>query len=501
MGLRTIVLKIYRPSRSKREILDEAIRSYNMAFRFLLERAYEQLEYIQEKYAADRRIINSNELSKWVGKELSDQLNAYDVQPFKDSLKMELGMTLAGYFNLKAIRPETGFPLLDSNAGIENRKPRPVFFCRYDTKRSYCLLYDREKDRYYAKLYLMNRSKSRSAAASNDGQGKLTYIHRQEDFLESRRKKETFIVVPLAFGKYQEQFLQKALEKPEILRTAKLDVRNGEFYLSVSIDIGEAEKVKTDTFLGVARGLKNDLNFTVVDANGQLLVSEAICRNKNMHGSGSAHISELHRAANRIVELAKKNKSQVIMQNLFEKGDRINWIDDDGSDRQPSYKCGIYNELIKLLDYKLPEHGLPAPVKVSSVDIFYRCHSCGCNSRRNRLTRDMFICTVCGETMEVEKLGSLNLAKKLIDYNNSTIKIKVSRTSGGVWFTNSLLELDYFVPYDENPPEKLREELKSIISDIKNSIKAPEDKNMSRKLSIIKKFESKKNFMSLIEFV
>lgn len=498
MGLRTIVLKLHKPGKSKRKILDEAILNYNKAYQYLLARAYLDLEEIEEKFKGGQGLYNAGALSKWVSKEISMELNKYDVQPFKDSLKLELGMTLASYLRLKVVKDKVGFP----NEGlIDSGKLRPIYFCRYDIKRSYCLLYDSKKNRYFAKLYLMNCTNAKLVNAQDYKRGKLAYVHNDNRLLERDKKKETFIIVPLSFGKYQEEFLRGALDKPESLRTAKLIRKRSGYYLAVSIDTGKTESVKTDTFLGVARGLKNRLNYTIVDLKGHILNSGPVLHQTVICNEYPIPSNELHKAANSIVNIALKNKSQVILQNLIEKGDGINRVDGDKTDYQPEYKRSTYIQLTKLLEYKLPEKGLPSPVKVSSVDIFYSCHACGFNSRRNRLTKDIFICTNCGAAMEIDNLGSLNLARKLINYSYSTIKIKVFKTPEGAWFTNKLLGLNYFIPNTEDQLQKLKEEIQRIVEGIKNSIKDSNRKGLGKKISIIKKFDSSEDFINLIEFV
>ncbi|MCX7710571.1 MAG: transposase [Clostridia bacterium] len=515
MGLRTIVLKLHKPSAGKEKILDRAMLNYNLAFDYLLKEASGSIGEILPDTPGNRTKYNAMTLSKWVRGDLNERLNQYSVQPFKDSLKLDIGMTLASYLKLKEIKPEIGFPggsgLLEMEAipgntdlhAVLNRfeKLRPIYFCRYDLKRSYCLLYDPEKKRYYAKLYLMNGSTARSVSGHQRESGPLTYVHKDKGMLEKRRKKEAFILVPLSFGKSQEKVLTEALERPESLRTAKLIRKNGEYYLAVSVDIGEAESIITDTFIGVSRGLKHPLNYSVVNGAGEVMDSGAINLNNHMDPPSRIPLNALHETANEIVRIAFEKKAQVIMQNLAEKGDRISWMDQDQINHQPVFKCHDYNRLADLLEYKLPGKGLPPPVRVSSVDVFYTCPRCGLNSRKNRFTRDIFICTLCGMSMEVENLGSMNIARKLISYNSSSIRIKVAKTPEGVQFTNGILGLELFSPYTENQLEKLKNEIKRIVENVENTVNNSRGKELARKISIVKKLSSSENFMDLIEYI
>ncbi|MFT4144324.1 MAG: zinc ribbon domain-containing protein [Mobilitalea sp.] len=487
INMKTITLKLYQPSKVKQEILDEAILHYNQAYYHLLNRAQLDLESIKKNFSNKNGAFRGAAISKWVDKDLNKELNQYQVQPFKDSLKLDFGMTLAGYFNISLFNSNVAFPA--SNHTESNRKPRPVYFCRYDSKRNYCLLYDQVKDKYYVKLYLMNYSHARLAAERTDS--KLHYIHRDNKLLERERDKETFLILPLSFGKYQEQFLKQAKAEPDIIKTAKLFKKDKEYYLAISIDTTAKEFLPTDTFLGVSRGLKNKLNYTVVDKEGHCLAAGAVVEQDGP--------SELHIAANHIVNIAKKYKAQVILQNLSHGSDYIVWRE-ERKVSAPVYQYRLYQKLKTILDYKLKEQGLPAPIKVSSIDLFHRCTECGMSSRQNRFSKERFLCTKCGFTMEIDALGSLNLSRKLIHYKKSKIKIKVFETAEGILFTNKLMGLHYFASHSESVLEGLSQELQRIADDINdNSMQSIQVLRLKR--SIRYKLKDDRGLLDCIQFI
>ncbi len=479
--MKTITLKLYQPSKVKQEILDEAILHYNQAYDYLLGRAQYDLESIKKNFINKNGTYLGASISKWVDKNLNKELNQYQVQPFKDSLKLDLGMTLAGFLNLSLMKSMVAYP--DSN------RPRPIYFCRYDNKRNYCLLYDQLKDKYYVKLYLMNYSHARLAAGR--GESKLYYIHKDNTPLERERKKETFLILPLSFGKYQEQFLKQAKSEPNVLKTAKLFKRGKEYYLAISIENKAKEHLPTDTFMGVSRGLTNKLNYTVVDKEGHCLAAGAVVEQDSPN--------ELHIAANHIVNIAKKYKAQVIMQNLSRGSDSIVWREDSNVSA-PAYQYGLYHKLKIILEYKLREQGLPAPIKVSSIDVFQRCPDCGMSSRQNRFSKGRFLCTRCGFTMEADALGSLNLSRKLIRYQKSKIKIKICETAEGILFTNKLIGLHYFATHSKFVLEELREELQRIIDDVDDN-SMQNTKVLRLKRSIQYKLKDNRELIDSIEFL
>ncbi len=506
MGLRTIVLKIYKPGREKKRILDEAIYNYSEAFRFLMDRARREIDVIGGNYRLASGPYRAGALMKWVDRDLSEELDRFKVQPFKDSLKFELGMVLAGYLNLKETGADARIPRAGGSA------ERPVYFCRYDTRRSYCLLYDREKNRYWAKLYLMNKDAARTTDIKTYGGNRLEYVCEGSGTFKSNRRKVNYIIVPLSFGKYQERFLRDALIDPKILRTARLMKRGKDYYLAVSIDSGKEEALAAETYIGVVRGLDNGLVYTTVDKNGDIIGSGPIPGSVGPDGKAAslhelhkaASLHELHKAANYITEIAQKNRSQVIVQNLVKMGDEIRWSGISGNECRPVYDRRTYIRLAELLDYKLEGMGLPSPVRVSSSDIFYRCFDCGFYSKKNRFGRDMFICTKCGATMGIEELGSLNLARKLIRYGKSRIRVTAAVTPGGTRFTSKLIGLDCFIPHNENQPEVLRQEIQRLIEDMRQSRKAGEmlrGNEYKRRSSLLKKFGRSADCMDLIEFI
>lgn len=490
MGLRTIHLKIHNPSSLKKNIINQAFLNYNYAYNFLLRKAFEDINNIEANYKSPKGTYSTLGLSKWVDKDLSAKLNDFDVQPFKDSLKLDIGMTLASYFVQKKTNPAMPFPTIKAEYINMKDKLRPIYFCRYDTKRSFCLLYDYVNDKFFAKLFLMNIKNAKERKSQEFCRG-LRYISKDSREVKAL-KKETFLVLPLSFGSWQKSMLVQAIEKPDILRTAHLILKNNQYYLSLSIDLPEEQKIETKTFLGVCRGIESAVNYSIVNSAGDMLLN--CCLNCKSTVSESELKNDINKLANKIVDIAVENKAIVILQNLTGKGDKLSW-NDNGKLIRPVFGCKLYNNLVRILEYKLPQKGLPAPAKVSSVDIFHRCSVCGCNTKKNRFSKDMFICTTCGLSSNLDSLGSYNLATKLIKYETNPIKLKRRITLDGIYLHNDLLGLDLFVPQYQNPFETFKEGIKHIFENLEEYT---ESKGLNRKdvEGIIEKL-IKQNFSNL----
>ncbi len=488
--MRTIVIKLHKPSKAKQQIIDNALLGYNKAFEFLINKASAKFPELEQRFKGKYGQNNILTLSKWIDSDLSQELNKFNVQPFKDSLRLEFAYAMANCLRCGGVR---------TRSVLSNFLP--IYFCRYDTKRGYCLLYDRDKDRYYVKLYLLNCANARTASEKNVYREGLVHVHKENQKLEKSKRKETYIIVPLSFGKWQEKIIKEAAKAPECFKTARLMVKNNEYYIAISIESGNSDTLRTTNFMGVCRGLKSSLNYTVVTNSGKVITSGEINTIVENTDAIELPLNKMHEAANLLTDIASSHNSQVIVQNLSQRGDGLGWSENDQEQYLPLYKRKDYNKLVRLLDYKLEWRGLPQPIKVSPIGTYYTCQSCGRNSRKNRFNKDLLICSSCGTTMDIDKLGSLNLARKLIDYNNSKIKINIKRVENGIFFKNKILGLNYFVSYSENQLGQLKNEIQEIIEETKRIVTAQNKKAFSARISLIKKLESVENFMDLIEYI
>lgn len=486
---RTIVLKLFKPGLRKREIIDDAILNYSKAFQYLLESAYMDIENISSSYKDSTGRYRADFISKWVSKELDKKLNEFNIEPFKDSIKIDFAATLAGYLNLK---------LKDSTAEYPSSNiTRALFFCRYSIKRNYSLLYNPEKDRYFAKIYLMNvKSEKRRSLTQCDAHA-LYYIDKNREIFKESSGKKCFLLFPLSFGKWQEKQLKEVIEKPETIKTARLTKRKNEYYLSINLVKERPEKIKTANYIGITRGIDNTINYAIVDEAGNF-IDMGFKKNNN----NSIHINDIHAMANSFVEIAKENRCQVIMERLVNRGDGLFWKEEDGKCCFPSLSMYWYNQLCTILNYKLPDNGLPEIIKVSGINIFYTCPQCGMNSKKNRFSGEMLICTNCGKTIDIEKAGCLNLARRLIKFKNDKIKIKVERNEKGIGFVNTDLGLEF---YPENPNDcalEFKEKINSLIEDFYNNINTEYKKdNFKKRLSFIKRLEESSNIFDLLEII
>jgi len=503
MIMKTICLKLHKPSFNKRVIIDTALSEYTEAFNYLLREANKEPDFVWEKYEDKFKGYRGDKLSKWVDSERSRKLNRFNVEPFKDSLKMDFGATYSGYLNRKILRQDAGLP--GSSKDMENKQAvnlRPLLFCRYSANRDYCLLYDRENNKYYGKFYLMNNKSELKRAVKGTSERKLHYIYKNgEEFYETLNRVR-YIIVPLSFGKWQEGYLSMGLKNPDIFKTARLIKKNDEYYLYINLKLDTPDEIQPETYLGICRSLKSPVYTSLIDFQGNLLKSSQICLTN--HGSAlKGHIdSELNTIANQIIKYAIKNKSQIIVENFSGKGDRLSWTGKNGRQYQPALSAVKYRRLVDILKYKASENALPKLILVSPVGIFHTCPQCGLNSKSNRFSHNMFLCTRCGKASNLDDLGSFNVAGKVMKYSNDSVKIKAEVMNDGVSFKLDQLGFECYLREDADMMENLEKELKMGIETFeKDKIYLAKDKSYNAKYSIVKKLKDKQDILNNVEVV
>lgn len=374
-----------------------------------------------------------------IGRELMESLNVYHVQPFKDSLRIEFISLMESYMKRLMKDENAGFPRITINEkeilekleepGL-NRKSldklcdkldshKTIYFCRYSDHRDYSLLFDPHKMRFFAKLYLLSQHDDLKLMPQNCSGCVLKVVGKNELLPESRRP-ERFIIVPLSFGREQERLLRKALEEPEMLKTARLVKKNQEYYLTINIAVEPEQTCEIRSYAGFSVMNDGRMVYSVCGLNGDLLhQGELSCGDG--HSPMPCGRDRLHILANSIVEICRRYGAQAV----FETYPR-------------------YNALADILDYKLLLKGLPKPVRVSPFGLWQTCPRCGYNSKRNSVMDGIFLCSACGFGTERKLLPSLNLARRLIRYHTGKVCFTCKKDPyGNDIIINPLLGIQY----------------------------------------------------------
>lgn len=456
---KTLSLEIRDPGQRKRELMDAALLSYTRALEQLLRQCREP---VLELARSGRRVTRA-QVQALADKDMLRALNAYGVQPFKDSLKQDFATILlsfaarwqksggrAGYPCVR-LEPEEADEriraLTDacdtaalSAAELRGRleavlahsgRVHPLYFGRYAAARDYCLLYDPETGRFFAKLHLLNaKNRLPPAPAGRELRVVAPGLPPARITADPRR----FIVVPLSFGKAQREVLRQALDRPQILRTARL-VRRGDVYrLVLSVEVSCNACVVPQATMGVARAAPG-LACTVCGKDG------ASPANAMLSAEGGQMLFCL---AKEITARALAARAQVVLEANGGRGD--GFVLRGGVPQPEVFPAGQYMRLGRILRYKLVEAGLPPPVFVSGSGLNITCPRCGAVTHKNRLSPQMFACVSCGYASPSAFVGSRNLAVRLQKYAGNKVPVYVREENGVRRYFNDTLGFSCTVP-------------------------------------------------------
>ena len=519
MVVRTLVLKLHNPSAAKRELIDRAVLRYNRALSYLFEHTKENVEPIMREMREGGAYL-TRRITGLLGKELMNRLNEFGVQPFKDALKLDYAMAMVAWLSLRKAQKGARYPqileeadfdrqfsaALDAfDAGEIGREElrlrlerlynglgirKPLLFGRYAKNRDYCLLYDKAHGRFYAKLYLMGVRDENRRGGIVRGDAELYYVAEGHEPLERDNKRERYIVVPLSFGKAQETVLRAGLENPRIFKTARLLKKNGDYYLSINVACESAQEGKNETYMGITRSLKDAARYAVTDLQGKVLAEGGIPRRKDICTKNG-----MHAAANELVEIAWKNKSAIITYRMGEIGDKLTC-----GREAAQLTAGEFNRMVSMVAYKAELRGLEKPVFVSARGIFTACPRCGSNTQKNRFAGGRMICVKCGFAGEIETIGPLNAARRLLKYNGTALLFYAKQTDGGILIHNDILGLSYLArPTQEGIRDFFRYAEKAA-KDIKAGKDFPEGISI-REISYRKRFANLRNVREEITIV
>ena len=433
MGHIAVTMKLHRPGTGKRTQLENAMARYDEAFRWLTVQASGRLGEFHDVADKGHLARSARALRSWVDRDMSRQLNRFGVEPFKDALKNDFAAWMAGYLARRERNPKSRF--------VPARQ-RALLFCRYDTKRDWCLLYNPETDRFFAKLYLANRDGSMTNQHA-ETVAKLIHVHRDRTPLADATRMIRYLIVPLAFGKRQEALLKESIRNPERFRSARLVKRNGAFYLIASMETDLPEPKPQPNRIGFSRAMDAAFSWTVAGPDARVVA----CGTEPMpphavRADGVWHGNAVHALANRMVALCRMHDAQAVIAPLARKGDHLHWVDDQDILCGPRIDGRTWNRILEMVRYKLPMQGMPAPISVSPNNMFRTCPTCGNATRRNRMSRVRFLCVHCGHTQALDEVGSLNLSRRLQQYEKSPVPVTMQDTPEGLRFRQETLGLD-----------------------------------------------------------
>ena len=338
-------------------------------------------------------------------------------------------------------------------------KLRPLSFVENDYSTGFLLLYSPEKSRFFIWLNLHPRKrphKSRFASPIKvEGLVNVRECARKGLPFEKgdpiRFTSETGAIFPVDFGgDYQmKRFIERGDCHPQ---SAKLIHRReaDRFEVMITFEF-TVPAIATENYLGIDRGMDVLAALCVVDKNGAAMEAEMHGgeflrqrqkedeeRQKEMQKRGKRYSSrrrskladaEIHTIANSVVEMAQRNRAQVVMENL-EGFSGAAKKPKGGGRAGRGFRRGMnrrqYAKFARFLEYKLPIAGLPKPVSVAAAYTSQTCPECGHWEKANRPIyeqdgknkRDRFECQKCRHCEHADANAARVIAlKKMWWYN------------------------------------------------------------------------------------
>ena len=225
---------------------------------------------------------------------------------------------------------------------------------------------------------------------------------------------------------------EKPNSQPKALdsKPAPFNAEDYDFYVHAAFEF-QPTQIETETFLGIDRGAAKIGAATLIDRQGKPLETD-------LDLSGAAFAVEMRRFeqqikriqkqgkqksrkfslrgkradiilgeyANRIVAIAKENRSQIVIEAI------------KGVTMGRFLKQSQFTKLKQMLTYKAEREGLPAPIEVPAAFTSQTCARCGHKDPANRpkkdaagkAIQDVFLCTACGHHANADSNASLIIA-------------------------------------------------------------------------------------------
>jgi IS605 OrfB family transposase len=328
---------------------------------------------------------------------------------------------------------------------LEGELPHPIEFTHTEFERG-CLLAFRD-GKYYALLKLFADG-HRYQSRGEDGRRGTPL---KDGFIDCKTKaplggkRYPGLILPLELGRefHEREYLThgeiqsaklvvKRREKPNSRAKAKdaqlltFNAEDYDFYIHAAFEF-TPPKVETETYLGIDRGAAKLGAATLIDRQGKSLETnldldgaafktemrdheEQIVRLQKLGKQRSRRFSLrgkradiiLGEYANRIVAIAKENRSQIVIEAI------------KGVTMGRFLKQSQFTKLKQMLTYKAEREGLPAPVEVPAAYTSQTCAKCGCKDAANRPKRDavgkaiqdVFLCVACGHGANADSNAS-----------------------------------------------------------------------------------------------
>ncbi len=486
---KTAIFKLHNPSKRKQALLQKAFKNYHLLYDRLLKVIFNEIDKFYSAIAYSTKKgetrYSDKKAVQYINSQYRSILNAFVLSSgLKESLCKDLAGTLLSYKELLIQRPNTSYPSLQklkehekerilgmlyesfkacidtetenylrdgiARQGKGDTKIKPLSFIRCDiSHQNMAFLYNPTRKKYYALLYVLPSSVKKFVITDAH---KLYDVRTGKAVLKPKGTATGLLFQVETGQRMVERYLNGKAEPKE----CKLvyDSENNEYYLHLAFEF-KPENIKTETIMGIDRGIEAICAFSVLDKKYDLLESSLYEGKtlKELLKSEEKRMSEMqsrgityrlrvrrnwanriiHEATNMVADIALRYKSQVYVEDLKSITDRSN------ARKRSSFNKILnrsqFQKFLTTLDYKLEERGLPKAKKVHPAYTSITCAECGLVNRENRPKFDndgnpvqnIFKCIGCGHEANADKNASRVIALKGIwTYIKKEDKIKLN---------------------------------------------------------------------------
>ena len=428
MSYRTVTIKLLPPTAAKRQVLEGAMRRYSMALEAVLRACRPHSRQAEEEgklFFCPRQVL-----------QLAD---AFDAQPFKDALQRDVQGLVRGYLARKKGGRRASYPVCrrekedlerilsnwDNFSSSEiytnlNKYDtlRPVSFCRYAGGRDYSILRSENGRRYYGKVYLLNRQQAMECAPAEDY---LTDICTGE-ILREKRGRRRYLLLPLDAGPWQREHLLQVEKGLAVPKSALLFEKNRAYYLSVRLWYPDPEPCRPVCTLGVGR---TETGVCLCAWDGE----KEEFWHMEPEGAGK---DALCRLAKEIGRLAGRLSALLVVENTARGSKSL---------ADAPFSLADYRFVAERLGRQAPALGLPPPFLMAGSGLFQKCPACGQRRQGNGRQGERFFCVSCGHSQPWEQAAAAFLARGPQRYQNSRLRVHITRVGGFLRFRCPALEV------------------------------------------------------------
>lgn len=411
-----------------------------------------------------------NRAYKYITEKYSNVFKQFVIaNPLKESLYKDITSNLLSYYELKNKGVNVNYPSLDKikvseedlqnllddftknpeqtpdeekelTAKIlkysrENRKLRPIYFPRCDaTHQNMTLLFNSKNNKYYILLYVLKPSNNKKYVfTAPDG---FFDVKSNSLFLRPKGISNAMLFQIETSERIINEYIKKGKSQEGKL---VYDPATDDFYVHISFKFEDKEKIKPLTIMGIDRGINAICAYSVL--KGKTVLCKGLIEGKTlkkiyekeekkaqiMQQKGKVYRSSvrkkiskhiIHHAVNEIINIAKKYKSQIYVEDLTNIQSRKNKRIKTGFNKL--LNKAQFQKFLNVLSYKAKEAGLPSIRTVFPAKTSQTCFACGYSDSKNRpkilengiKNYSYFKCMKCGYSEDADINASMIIALK-----------------------------------------------------------------------------------------